>query len=171
MIAKPLYSVGHGTRKKEELLALLVQYEIKYLVDVRSIPRSKYNPQYNRDALKLLLETNNMTYVFMGDLLGGRPKDVSCYGADGRVSYSLISQKEFFRAGIERLKTAYQKNIPLVFMCSESKPENCHRSRLITKALLEIGVPVRHIDENGALKSQDDLFKNDHPGDLFSNVK
>lgn len=167
MSATPLYSIGHGTRKKEDLLALLKQYEIRYLVDVRSVPHSKYNPQYNKLQLKSYLEENNILYVFMGNLLGGRPKDKTCYTSEGYINYELVRQKDFFRAGIERLKTAYSKNLHLAFMCSETKPENCHRSKLVTKALLEEGIEVQHIDETGNLKRQDDLFKNNHPGDLL----
>jgi uncharacterized protein (DUF488 family) len=88
----------------------------------------------------------------MGDTLGGRPKDTSCYNEKGRADYSVISTKPFFREGIERLKTAYAKNIPLAMMCSESKPMECHRTHLIANTLMNEGIDVMHIDEKGELK-------------------
>jgi len=149
---KAIYSIGHGTRSAQDLLALLQKFGILYLIDVRSVPHSAFNPQFNQAPLKAFLENNNVHYVFMGDALGGRPKDRLCYKLNGKVDYSIVKTRPFFIKGIHRLKTAYDKNIPVAFMCSEYKPEHCHRSRLIAAALYEQGINVMHIDENGALK-------------------
>ena len=153
----PLYSIGHGNRSAEELLELLQVYEIKYRVDVRSAPYSKYNPHFNKKALEAFLKGNGITYVFMGDTLGGRPEDRTCY-TDDKVDYEKIKTKEFYKEGIGRLKTAYEKEIPLAMMCSESKPQDCHRSKLIGETLTENKIPLAHIDEKGALKSQADVM-------------
>lgn len=149
---KAIYSIGHGTRSAEDFLALLQKFKIKYLIDVRSVPHSAYNPQFNQLALSAFLEQNNVHYVFMGDALGGRPKDSLCYNLNGKVDYNIVKTKSFFTKGISRLKTAYDKNIPVAFMCSEYKPEHCHRSRLIASTLYEQGIHVMHIDEHGHLK-------------------
>lgn len=148
----PLYTIGHGTRKSEIFLDLLKQFGIEYLIDVRSIPHSRFNPQYNKKILKAFLEQNGIRYVFMGDALGGRPKDPSCYDADGKVNYDKIKTKDFFHEGIERLKTAYQKNLTVAIMCSESKPQECHRSKLIGDVLDSDNIFISHIDETGQLK-------------------
>ncbi|MBA3680141.1 MAG: DUF488 domain-containing protein [Bacteroidetes bacterium] len=150
----PLYSIGHGTRKTEELIALLQKYGINYLIDVRSRPYSKYNPQFNQNELNLSLAKNDIKYVFMGDDLGGRPGDALCYTLDGKIDYNIVKTRNFFKRGIERLKTAYAKNIALAIMCSETKPENCHRSKLIGAALLNESILLQHIDELGELKDQ-----------------
>lgn len=154
----PLYSIGHGRRSKEEFLALLKKYAIDFLIDVRSVPYSRFNPQYNQKALKSYLEENNIRYVFMGDELGGRPKDPLCYGNDGHIHYNSVMQMDFFKEGILRLKAAYDKNVRAAIMCSESKPEMCHRSRLIGNALLAGNIPLLHIDEKGELKTQDEVL-------------
>lgn len=107
----PLYTIGHGNRKPDEFLALLKNFGIEYLIDVRSQPYSKYNPQFNQNDLKFFLERNGIKYVFMGDSIGGRPKDTSCYDDDGKVDYEVVKTKDFFIQGIERLKTAYNKDI------------------------------------------------------------
>ena len=154
----PVYTIGHGTRKSEELLAALQEYGIKYLLDVRSMPFSKFNPQFNRDSLSLFLEQHSIKYVFMGDSLGGRPSDRTCYDIEGKVNYEMVKTKDFFRQGIERVKTAYDKNIPIALMCSESKPQDCHRSKLIGRVLSSDNILIKHIDEKGKIRTQTDVI-------------
>src|SRR5215475_103312 len=135
MEKRSLYTIGHGTRKIEDFLETLRSFSIQYLIDVRSQPYSKFSPQYNQSDLKFFLERHGITYVFMGESIGGRPSDPSCYDKDGKVDYEKVKTKEFFKRGIERLKIAYAKNIPTVIMCSEGKPSECHRSKLIGRVL------------------------------------
>jgi uncharacterized protein (DUF488 family) len=171
---KPLYSIGHGSRKIEDFLMLLQTYEIKYLVDVRSQPYSRFHPQFRQKELKEYLEAGNIEYVFMGDSLGGRPKDKSCYNEAGKVDYGILAAKDFFTAGIERLKTACEKNVGLAIMCSERNPGECHRSKLVGKALAARGIVLQHIDESGRLKEQGvvmgELNKQYSVVDLFMNT-
>jgi hypothetical protein len=65
-----------------------------------------------------------------------------------------VAEREFFRAGLARLADAHQQGLIVALMCSEGKPENCHRSKLIGKALGQRGLPVAHIDENDELIDQ-----------------
>ena len=83
----PLYTIGYGNRKPNEFLTLLKNFGTEYLIDVRSQPYSKFNPQFNQHDLKFFLERNGIKYVFMGDSIGGRPKDTSCYDDEGKVDY------------------------------------------------------------------------------------
>ncbi|MFL5743227.1 MAG: DUF488 family protein [Niastella sp.] len=78
MEKKPIYTIGHGSRSADDFLTLLKEYGIEYLIDARSIPYSKFHPQFSKDALKTFLEQNGVRYVFMGDEIGGRPIDASC---------------------------------------------------------------------------------------------
>lgn len=152
-----LYTIGHGNRKSEDLLALLQDFEIEYLIDVRSKPYSRFHPQYNQKNLQKFLQENGITYVFMGNELGGRPEDVSCYAKDGKVDYELIKQKDFFKLGVARLKAASSRDIHAAIMCSERNPDECHRTRLIGEVLHCDGVLVQHIDESGKLKKHEDV--------------
>jgi uncharacterized protein (DUF488 family) len=173
MTKKPLYTIGHGNRKLDDFLALLKEFGIEYLIDVRSQPYSKFNPQYNQNDLKFFLERNGIKYVFMGDNIGGRPKDTSCYDNEGKVDYEAVKTKDFFINGIERLKTAYNKDINVVIMCSESKPCECHRSKLIGRVLNTDNIILKHIDENGKVKDQATVINELNKGlsaiDLFGN--
>jgi uncharacterized protein (DUF488 family) len=93
----------------------------------------------------------NIRYVFMGQELGGRPADPDCY-VDGKVDYDRVREKSFYQAGIGRIRTAWEKRLPVVLMCSELRPQECHRAKLIGETLVQLGLPVQHIDENGHLQ-------------------
>jgi len=153
-----LYTIGHGTRKAEDFLALLQQYHTKYLLDVRTRPYSRFNPQYNQKQLKSFLEQNGITYVFMGDTLGGRPNDPSVYDITGAIDYNALQKTNYFKEGIDRVKTALNKKLDVAIMCSERKPSECHRSRLIGRVLFDEGIKINHIDDNGAIKDQTEVM-------------
>lgn len=172
MTNHPIYTIGHGTRKIEDFIQALQRFNIRYLVDVRSRPYSRFNPQYNQNALRESLKQHDITYVFMGDTLGGRPTDPDCYDVNGKVDYERIKKKDFFQQGIARIQTAYEKEFPLALMCSESKPSECHRTRLIGQVLFAGGIPLQHINESYELRTQEDVMKEirkEKPGrDLFT---
>jgi uncharacterized protein (DUF488 family) len=171
MEKKPLYTIGHGNRKAPDFLDLLKEYGIEYIVDVRSVPYSRFHPQFNRNALESFLAQHDIRYVFMGDELGGRPKDVTCYSKDGKIDYEMLKGKDFFKNGIDRLKTAYDKDINLAIMCSERNPCECHRSKLIGQVLASDNIIVLHIDEQGKIKAHStvisEINKGQSPMDLF----
>jgi uncharacterized protein (DUF488 family) len=141
----------------EEFVAALKANEIEYLVDVRTSPYSKFKPDFSKEMLQHHLERAGIKYVFMGDTLGGMPKDVCCL-TDGKVDYDKVRVQPFFHAGLERVKQAFQQRRRIALMCSEGRPEECHRSKLIGEALTDAGLPVRHIDEDGTLVSQREVI-------------
>jgi uncharacterized protein (DUF488 family) len=159
MVKRLLYSIGHGRRSAEDFITLLQKYDIAYLIDVRSVPYSRFNPQYNQKALKTFLELNGIRYVFMGDALGGRPDEPICYDVKGRPDYEIMKKRSSFKEGINRLIKAYNSNVIAAVMCSETKPESCHRSSLIANVLHENKISIEHIDENGELKNHSLLIK------------
>jgi len=169
-----LYSIGYGNRNIEEFLLVLKKYKIEYLIDIRSKPFSKYHPQFNQEDLKKTLANDNIKYIYMGEQLGGIPKDKSCYDSESKVDYEKLKLKDYFIEGINRLKDAYRKHINLVIMCSESNPSMCHRSKLIGRILNEENVKVIHIDEKGNLKKQSEVIIEANKGepdiDLFGNI-
>lgn len=153
-----IYTIGHGSRTIEEFISLLKKYQVKYVLDVRSKPYSKYFTHFNKEELKSALNQECITYGFMGDTLGGRPSDVSCYNNEGKVDYEAVKTKSFFLEGINRLKKAYQDGYRLALMCSESRPCECHRSKLIGTSLTENNIYLNHIDEKGNLKDQKEVM-------------
>jgi len=175
MIESTLYSIGHGNKTIDKIISELKSFDIEYLVDVRTKPYSKWNPHFNQDVFKDILKKNNIGYIFLGNEIGGLPSDESCYTEDGKIDYSLIKTKDFFKKGINRLLTANSKQISIATMCSETNPEECHRSKLIGKELLLKGIDTKHILEANKIKKQSainvklfGLFSNHEDFDLSS---
>ena len=166
-----IYSIGHGNKKFEEFLNELHALFREGSINGTS-PFSKYSPHFNHDSLKFELEKNSISYLYLGDILGGLPADKSCY-TKGKVDYQLLKDKEFFKDGIQRLIKANGKNIDAVVMCSESKPEECHRSKLIGQALAVESIELIHITGLNESKTQttimNELTKGKGTVDMFGN--
>ena len=154
----PIFTIGYGMRAIDQFIQLLKQYQITYLIDVRSKPYSKFNPEYSKGSLEGHIQQEGLKYVYMGDTLGGQPNDRSVYTQDEKVDYRLLRQKDYYQRGVLRLRTAWGQQLSIAIMCSEAKPENCHRSRLIAETLFAEGIDVMHIDENGELRSHKNLL-------------
>ena len=154
----PVFTIGYGARDIEAFIAALQANQIEFLLDVRSRPYSRYKPEFSRDALEAHVRRAGIRYVFMGDSLGGRPADPTCYDADGKVNYAAVEERAFYQGGLDRVASAHAQGRRVALMCSEGKPENCHRSKLIGKSLAKRAIPVSHIDENNQLVAQEDVL-------------
>ncbi len=158
MATIPIYTIGYGNRSIEDFIALLQRYEIQYLVDIRSQPYSRFNPDFSQKALQQHLKRHGIGYIFMGKELGGRPDDSSVHredaGEKSQIDYEKLAQSEAYKKGIERVQHAWQQQLRVVLMCSELKPTMCHRGKLVGKTLSKQGIEVVHIDEEGNEKTQ-----------------
>ena len=149
----------------DHFLDVLAQYEIEYLIDVRSAPYSRFKPEFSKGALEAALQPRGIRYLFLGDTLGGRPDDPECY-VDGKVDYEKVKEKAFYREGIERIANAFRQQRRVALMCSEGKPEECHRSKLIGASLDERAIPILHIDENDHTKLHSEVISDLTGGQL-----
>lgn len=142
-----LYSIGHGHKSFEELLNELRSFNIAYLVDVRSSPYSKWVPHFNRGVIENLLRSIGIKYVYMGDIIGGRPLSDGCYDEDGFFDYRKMALMPEFKLGLNRLVEANKKQLMVAVMCSESNPAECHRSKLIGRELYFMSdkIEMKHI--------------------------
>jgi uncharacterized protein (DUF488 family) len=152
----PVYTIGYGSRSIDEFIATLQRYAIEYLVDVRSAPYSRFKPEYSQDALESTLRAHGVRYLFLGDVLGGRPADPACY-TDGKADYAKMQAQPSYVAGVARVHEAFRQQRRVVLMCSEGKPVQCHRSKLIGASLVALNVEVAHIDEEGNLVTQEEV--------------
>lgn len=149
----PVLTIGYSTHSLEAFVALLRQHGVTALADVRSAPYSRFNPQFNKEALKSSLKAHGIKYVFLGLELGARSEDRSCY-ENGRVQYERLARTDLFLSGIERIvRGANDYRISL--MCAEKEPLECHRALLVARALAERGVVVEHILADGSLESHE----------------
>jgi uncharacterized protein (DUF488 family) len=142
-----IFTIGHSTRPAEELLALLAEHGIARLVDVRTVPRSRHNPQFNGDVLAAALERAGIAYTQRKDLGGLRHarKDSPNTGwrnSSFRGYADYMMTPEFERAIEDLIGLAGRERIAI--MCAEAVPWRCHRS-LIADALTVRGIPVTHI--------------------------
>jgi uncharacterized protein (DUF488 family) len=151
-----IYTIGHSNTGSEHLQSLLDRHGITAVADVRSRPYSRFNPQFNREALATVLKNFGRNYFFLGQELGARSEDLACY-RDGRAQYALIAQTALFKRGIECL-LAKMENFRIAILCAEKEPLSCHRSILISRYLHEKSVNVRHILEDGSLEDHDALL-------------
>ncbi len=142
-----VYTVGHSTHPIEEFIALLKAHGVKRLVDVRTIPKSRHNPQFMKDDLAASLRSAGITYRWVKALGGLRHAyKESPNGGWHNTSfrgYADYMQKPEFAAAVDDL-VAHAKHNDLAIMCSEAVPWRCHRS-LIGDALLVRGVKVLDI--------------------------
>ncbi len=146
-----IYSIGHSNHDLIHFISLLERYQIKTLVDVRSQPYSRWVPDYNREPLQRALEECDLTYIHMGEVLGGRPDDPSFYdsgASDGSPNYERVAESHAFQVGLQELCDLAQSNT-VAMMCSEGDHRHCHRALLITPHLMERGIKVLHIQPDG----------------------
>ncbi len=152
-----IYTIGHSNHPIERFTALLRQHGVSALADVRSRPYSRFNPQFNREKLQAALAAAGIRYVFLGEELGARTKDPSCYDERGRVSYTMLARTQGFRHGIDRLLSGAKEH-RIAIMCAERDPRECHRTILVARALEREGAAVGHILADGSLESHADLM-------------
>lgn len=140
-------TIGHSTRPLQTFLELLKAHGVKRLVDVRTVPRSRHNPQFNKESLPESLAAAGIKYVHMPELGGLRKARRDSVNTGWRNTsfrgYADYMQAPEFKASLENL-LAHARQMRLAIMCAEAVPWRCHRS-LIADALTVRGVQVEHI--------------------------
>jgi uncharacterized protein (DUF488 family) len=141
---EPVFTVGHSTRSAEEFVALLKAHRIESLVDVRTVPRSRHNPQFNRDTLPETLRRAGIEYLHLAELGGLRKaREDSVNTGWHNLSFRGFAdymQTPEFENGLARLMDLANARRAAV-MCAEAVPWRCHRS-LIGDALVARGAEV-----------------------------
>ena len=151
---RPIYTIGHSNVPLENVICLLEKNDIQILVDVRSAPYSKYVSQANKENLENAVNAKGIKYLFMGDQLGGKPKDIKIQDEYGDIDYSDLKEQNSFKEGVEQLLNK-AREFTLCLICSEEDPAKCHRGKLLSKELHKCGVEIRHIRHNGQIDSQE----------------
>jgi len=151
VMKEPVFTIGHSTRSLEELVELLRAHGVKRVIDIRTIPRSRHNPQYNHETLGPALRAKRIGYVHLKDLGGLRRAKADSKNTGWRNAsfrgFADYMQTPEFEAGLERaIELAEIK--PSVLMCAEAVPWKCHRS-LVSDALVARGICVKHIIGRG----------------------
>jgi uncharacterized protein (DUF488 family) len=142
-----VFTIGHSNRPVEDFVAILQAHRIERLIDIRTVPRSGHNPQFNRDALPGSLRQAGIAYLHMPTLGGLRhPRKDSINSAwrnDSFRGYADYMQTAEFENALDEL-IAIASRERTAIMCAESVPWRCHRS-LVADALTARGEKVEHI--------------------------
>lgn len=150
-----LLTVGYGTRSLADLGQQLRIHQIEYVIDVRSIPYARYNTPFSQPHIGPNLQKQGFRYLDFGAQLGGK---VTHPELGTRLNPAQIAQSAAFQQGIQRLLHAYQQGFRLCLLCSEHKPEQCHRSHLIGEALAQQQQQLWHLDEHYLQCSQSEIM-------------
>jgi uncharacterized protein (DUF488 family) len=154
---KTIYTIGHSTRSIEQFLAMLKAHGIEEVVDVRTIPKSRHNPQFGQDLLAASLQEDGIAYAHLATLGGlRRPAKESINTGWENASfrgYADYMATEQFRQGLAELETLAEKK-RVAIMCAEAVPWRCHRS-LLADALTVQGWQVRHIQSRKTAKEHE----------------
>jgi uncharacterized protein (DUF488 family) len=149
-MACPFFTIGHSTRSIGEFTALLSDAEVRLIVDVRTVPRSRTNPQYDSQALAKALSNSQIGYEHVAALGGLRPRqpdvpvDMNAFWENRSFhNYADYAMGEDFRSGLTRLRELGHAK-PCAIMCAEAVWWRCHR-RIITDYLIAAGEAVFHI--------------------------
>jgi uncharacterized protein (DUF488 family) len=144
------FTVGHSTRTRDEFIALLEEFEIDLVADVRAFPRSRTNPQFNADTFAVALAEAGIVYRHLSALGGRRHRAKAEKSATNALwrnesfhNYADYASTEPFRIGLDELhEIAHGRHCAI--MCAEAVWWRCHR-RIIADYLLAAGTPVTHI--------------------------
>ena len=152
----PLWTIGHSNHSAEKFLNLLSRNGIACVVDVRSIPYSRRNPQFNKDKMSQNLSSRNIAYVWEGEALGGKrnfSENPEFFGSDRRIDWKKVRRDESFILAMERLRTQVGKE-PTAVLCAEENLRNCHRLHLVSAAWTEsCGENISHIRGDGRVET------------------
>ena len=125
---KKIFSCGHSNKPLVIFIDILKKHNIEVLVDIRTIPVSRFCPHFNQNALLCTLNNENIKYLYRGQNLGGRGINVD------------------YEKAVDELVKLVEKEILVAVMCSEADYHNCHRYSMLTPSLEERGLEVVHIE-------------------------
>jgi uncharacterized protein (DUF488 family) len=152
-----VFTIGHSTRSTDELIGLLREAGVDLLADIRTVPRSRFNPQFNTDVLPATLAAAGIGYRHLAALGGLRhhPKDAppshnTAWRNGAFRNYADYAETPAFRAGLDELLALAREHTPAI-MCAEAVWWRCHR-RIVTDYLLNAGSEVRHILAQGKIE-------------------
>lgn len=146
-----VYTVGHSTHTAGAFIRLLRLHKVSVLADARSVPYSRYNPQFNRESLAESVQAAGLEYLYLGDMLGGR------VSGDRFSGYAALRRTTSFKEGLAALVNVAASSTTAM-MCAEQDPIGCHRAFLVSQALEQRRVHVEHILSSGQLESHYSLI-------------
>lgn len=150
----PVYTIGHSTRPFDQLIQILQVFDIRFLVDVRTIPKSRRNPQYSQVELESHLPSRGIQYLHLKGLGGLRRAAGNSVNTGWRNisfrGYADYMQTGDFQQSLDKL-VQVARNGRSAIMCAEAVPWRCHRS-LIADSLVILNINVEHIISESSVR-------------------
>src|SRR4029079_7086150 len=153
-----LMTIGHSNLPADRFITLLRDSKVSAIIDVRSVPFSRWCPWFSSKPLATRLAAEGLAYLQLGDELGGRPRDPQLY-CDGIADYEAMARRPEFCAGLDRVIDETRRQPRRVMhgtrrqrvslLCWEREPLDCHRCLLVGRALAKRGVTPGHIRADG----------------------
>lgn len=148
-----IYTIGTSSHDLEDFMALLKRHQITAVVDVRSVPFSRFTPHFNQETIEAALKKVQIAYLFMGSEFGARRDEECCYSGD-QVCFSEVYRLPIFLEGVDRLIQGLKKKYRIALMCTEKDPIDCHRTIMVTRYLARfLDLDIQHIHFDGGLES------------------
>ena len=145
-----LLTIGHSNLTADRFIGLLKNAGLNAIADVRSVPFSRWCPWFSAKALTQRLGEEGISYIALGDALGGRPRDPKLY-REGVADYEAMAARVEFATGLARVVDASARQ-RVCLLCAEGEPLDCHRCLLVGRALAEHGLSVGHIRADGTVE-------------------
>ena len=133
---------------------------VNLVIDVRSIPYSRYAPQFNRASIQQSLNQYGLAYEYFGDVIGGKFTEPIFFNENGVIDFHKVIKSELFQRGLDTVIEKIHDDTKLVLMCAEKDPLYCHRFLLISRELNNRGVHPIHLLADGSVINHDELLNN-----------
>lgn len=155
-----IYTIGHSNYPVEKLIDMLKYYDINTVVDIRGIPYSKYNVQYNKETIAQTLKEAGFIYIYMAKEFAANRENKISYNKEGYSDFEKVVYEREFLNGIERLRIGYNKGYKIALLGAMQDPIRCHRSILVGRELSKHGFNIKHILDDYSLASQENIEEN-----------
>ena len=152
-----IYTIGHSNYTMERLIDMLEYYNIYCVVDIRGTPYSKYNIQFDKEAIRYTLTNAGFVYIYMGKELAAKRIRKNSYNNEGYSNFEEVIKEEEFKRGVERLKNGCEKGYKIILLGAMQDPIRCHRSILVGRELVKNDFDVKHILDDYSIVTQDDI--------------
>ena len=152
-----IYTIGHSNYTMERLIDMLEFYNINCVVDIRGTPYSKYNIQFDKEAIRYTLTNAGFVYIYMVKELAAKRIRKNSYNNEGYSNFEEVIKEEEFKRGVERLKNGCEKGYKIILLGAMQDPIRCHRSILVGRELVKNDFDVKHILDDYSIVTQDDI--------------
>lgn len=152
-----IFTIGHSNYSIDRLIDMLRHFNIDCVVDIRGIPYSKYNVQFDKETIRYSLTKAGFIYIYMAKELAAKRLSRVSYNEEGYADFEKVIHEEDFINGINRLKNGCEKGYKIAILGAMQDPIRCHRSILVGRELIKNDFNVKHILDDYSIATQNDI--------------